>query len=356
MSLLKAVVDESLDDSGSESMPVTVEMPRPALEGVLGEFKDRYATLYVRHSTFPTRPGKAICMKYMRSGECAGKKSCQYDHPMERFGDDESSGSIITTAQTVIKMLGNLCSLISNVTPDARFDLVSFVGDLVAVLDKYFDDLSSDYGSGSILYGDSVLQLLVAFKSFQKTCLPSRRRQAASSNQDRGDATQHDDFEVKSKILLECLKYLNTRWEDDENLLSSVLQYTLRAPSCNAVLSTLGHDISALSEHAKEQQNVNCERKTSIQAYLLGIANRVVDAYIRDKKYPESLLGTCILKPFGSSANSLGSSVSDLDLCLGYDISLSVSFSGCVYCISLWVMIHSLCCLVLCCDVMMLSG
>jgi hypothetical protein len=300
--------------------------PPPPLAEILRKYQHNYTHLFITYCSLPSRPGKEICMKYMRSGDCVNGKACRYDHPIERFGSQDVASS---PAQAVVNLLGNVCSLCSNVSVDATGVLTSFISDLVAVLDKYFDELSSDYGSGCIIYGDSVLKVHEAFNTFRKRITPKRRK-GASKSQDRDLGNMHDleQFEDSCKTLLPCLKYLNTRWSEEENLFSSVLQCSVAFPVNSQLLPALDQDIHLLADKAKDQQAVHKDRKEHIRLFLLSIANSVLNAHIQERNQDVSLLNSCVLKPFGSSANSLGSSSSDLDLCLGYEETLKVSLAA----------------------------
>lgn len=284
-----------------------------SLPVLLRTFRENYKQIFENYSPLPSRPRKEICMKYMRSGECANGRSCRYDHPVERFGFEETESS--TT--TLINLLGNLCALCSSVSPEAMPLLTTFIGDIVAVLDKYYDELTAEYGPGCILYGDSVLKLHAVFR---KNATPQ-----VNKRNDRQSNSKGRKFEEKYKILLECLQYLNTRWSDEENLFSSVVNCSLSFPVNDQLLPSLQHELDTLADTARIQQGINNERKALIQTALLGIANSVVNSHIEDTVQSEGLLNSCVLKPFGSSANHLGLSSSDLDMCLGYSEALKVN-------------------------------
>lgn len=306
----------TLEDDSPSSIPLDV---------ILTECDRKYKQLFQTFSKLCSNPGKEICMKYMRSGVCGNASgACRYDHPMERFGSDV----VTSSALRVINLLGNVCSLCQNVSPEARGMLSAFMDDLVAVLDKNFEELTAEYGSGCIIYGDSVLKVHEAFKCFQKSIIQpkinkgkrSRKKREQASSMTVTDADK--EFEGNSKISLQCLKYLNTRWADGENLFSSVLQCSLAHPMHPQLLPGLEQQMCQLADQAREQQDAHKERKERLRIFLLSIANKVINAHIREcpqLKDKPALLNSCVLKPFGSSANTLGLSSSDLDLCLGYD-------------------------------------
>lgn len=315
--------------------PATVIVPVPAcppavpLAEILREYKEKYKQIFQIYCNLHSSPGKEICMKYMRSGVCGnGMTACRYHHPMDRFGSETATSSSLK----VIDLLGNICTLCSNVSPDAKDIMATFLSDLVAVLDKYFQELTAEYGPGCIIYGDSVLKLHEAFNTFRKRVAPnkSKRRKAGSSKHDKRDLDSFSyadqQFEDNCKILLQCLKYLNTRWVEEESLFSSLLQASLAYPVAPQLLPGLEQEIRQLANDAEEQQNVNKERKEAIRTYLLCVANLAINAHVHDtcKQDEATQRNYCVLKPFGSSANTLGSSSSDLDLCLGYEESLDV--------------------------------
>ena len=308
----------------NSSPPPNPPSPVP-LADILTEYQHKYTQLFKAHCVLNSNPGKEICMKYMRSGVCGnGRGGCRFDHPMERFGSGADTNS---SPLRMIDLLGNVCSLCHNVFPEAKGMLTTFVSALVAVLDTYFEVLTAEYGPGCIIYGDSVLKVYEAFKTFQKSVLPTQSKRKKGPSNKRGPDTDAG-FEDTSKVILECLQYLNTRWMEEENLYSSVLHCSLTHPGHPQLLPGLERDLWQLATQAQQQQATHQARKKTLCTFLLSIANSVINTHIleshhlRDKA--SSLLNSCILKPFGSSANTLGTSSSDLDLCLGYDETLNV--------------------------------
>jgi hypothetical protein len=318
MATLEDCISTGRDDVAKSPGPVQVP-----LSDILRDYQKRYTLLFINHCRLPSRPGKELCMKYMRSGECVNG-ACRFDHPVDRFGFQQE----VTSAQKVVNLIGNVCALCSNVSAGTRDVVTTFISDLVAVLDKYFDELTAEYGSGCIIYGDSVLKLHAAFSAFRKSILPKTKNRKAGSkhHQGRDRNSAHDQkFEEQCKVLLECLQYLNTRWSDEENLFSSVLQCSVAFPVNKELLPSLEEDISRLADNSKAQQDAIKGRKESIRVHLLNIANDVINTHVHECNQDKSLLNSCVLQQFGSSANSLGLSASDLDLCLGYEESLKVS-------------------------------
>lgn len=286
-------------------------LPPPPLDEILGEFRINYALLFRKHCSLPSNPGKDICMNYKRTGECAsGGGVCRFDHPMERF---EAPGSL-SSAQKVVQLLDNLCILCTNIKLEAISLLTSFVSNVVVILDKYFDDLNSDYGAGCIIFGDSVPRLRASFNSFRK------RHQLTLTA--LNNPKSEDKFESECKTLHQCLKYMNARWEEYEHLFASDLHSSLRMLTSRDVLLSLDNDIASLAARATDSENNNKERRETIRVFLLSVANSVVNAHVRSRN--KSLVDGCVLKPFGSSASSLCTSSSDLDLCLGYDETIRV--------------------------------
>jgi hypothetical protein len=299
---------------------------------------------------FPDRPGEQICMHFIRTNDC-DFPNCRFDHPAKGKGCDEALvDAVILSGDTELSDLYTLVfavirSVISYQTKKTRnrqgygddimkLCMNSILKQCVNIVNREWDNeiVISTYGYENIMFQNILPRAIHSYAYYATNSCPEN------------DIDYHYLNDVQKQYVMLRLTYTaredkvaNHLWDIIPRLhIESDYNSTGENNIVNlhkSLINNCRESVAVMSDAAAERDEVKNELSDIIQKYLY---EQIVENYnllnISNIKtnpdralYVNDLKVHVTLHAFGSSANTIGTKQSDLDLSLDVKITGRVS-------------------------------
>jgi hypothetical protein len=261
--------------------------------------------VYTKWSLFPSNPGKEKCGKYLKTGSCSFGAKCKYDHPFHEPISQTIEEDLLLFLTFITE---RLMKILKTFSYEAAVDVLSSLCTIVSLLESYYDIALThpSYGQICYLYGDVVIRLSVDIDNFCSNKLSQRRTTPRFKR--KGPQLLDPSFHVFEDCA-ERLELLNQKWLDwEEEIRKSTVTQLLDEDN-----STVTHLTRKLSDVILEYAQETLTKQQSIRTICEEVRETLLTLFRQHPNWIE-----IDLLPFGSHANLLGSSESDMDLTLQY--------------------------------------
>jgi AraC-like DNA-binding protein len=248
-----------------------------------------YHTVFLTCGSFSQNPGKELCNKYMKTGECGFSKSCKYHHPPFK-PTLERSNDILNNSIKVIDRMSTLLKVITN-NNDCMNEIHKFNNIVLLLIDRVTQlSISRFYGRICMFFGDTLLRYLSSILIY---------------------CVKYKIYQVS--MLLTMLQRIEQWFVSESQYRDYILQ--LLCLHNSTILSDIGRRIKDIAndsilryEHSIPLRNFICQNLFAIIKNSNIFTNEI----------------EITLQPFGSSGNNFGTGMSDLDLvlCINNDADL----------------------------------
>jgi hypothetical protein len=261
--------------------------------------------VYTKWSLFPSNPGKEKCGKYLKTGSCSFGAKCKYDHPFHEPISPTIERDLLLFLTFITE---RLMKVLKTFSYEAAVDVLSSLCTIVSLLESYYEIALThpSYGQICYLYGDVVIRLSVDIDIFCSNKLSQRRTTPRFKR--KGPQLLDPNFHVFEECS-ERLESLNQKWLDwEEEIRKETVTQLMDEDN-----PTVTHLTRKLSDVILEYAQETLTRQQSVRIVCEEVRENLLSLFRQHPNWSE-----VDLLPFGSHANLLGSSDSDVDLTLQY--------------------------------------